>query len=135
VRTRLLFLLRTALGSVTSVNGDAVQRGLRAVVGLASAERERVKVVIGFFLLTMNIIWLVLPFASDVSPVVFLDLRELPRNVIFRAQSLTTFLERRKVARGHHTGAIPRGTWNRQRAGDLLISTADNVKVVLRTIE
>jgi hypothetical protein len=63
------------------------------------------------------------------------DLRELPRNVIFRAEALTAFLQRREVTRGHHTGAIPRGAWNGQRARDLLVSATNDVEVVLRTFE
>jgi hypothetical protein len=67
-----LGLLRTALGGRTSsVDGDTVQRRLRAVVGLASSERERVEVVVRFFLLTVDKkVLLVLPFTSEVSPVV-----------------------------------------------------------------
>lgn len=48
-------LLRTALDLTTSIDRDAVKRGLGPVSGLACAERQRVEVVIRFLLLTVTI--------------------------------------------------------------------------------
>jgi hypothetical protein len=62
-------------------------------------------------------------------------LRQLPGNIILCAQPLMTLLQGGKVTGGHHSGAVPRGTRNRKRAGDLLIRSSNNIEVIFLAFE
>ena len=46
-----------------------------------------------------------------------------------------TLLQGGKVAGGHHSGSIPRGSRNRKRAGDLLIRSSNDIEVIFLALE
>lgn len=63
------------------------------------------------------------------------NLRELPCDVVLGSQTLAALLKRSKITRSHHARPIPRRAGDRQRPGNLLVSTADDIEVILVPVE